>query len=339
MLLLSICIPYYNQIYTLRENLSMIFQSASDEFEVVVVDNCSTRDAREELAGIRDPRLRIIRRENAVSGPQNVSSCPLFANGKYSLLCLDKNYIRGEEIDRFIQTLKNHSDIYGGYCEFYLYEKDALQYSKRNFKIYRKWPLIKFCYRSGHPTGVFYLTRLIKKIYPTILDNERESAFNYDFLTAECAARGPMMVYDYPLWISYKGIEGEKHKSYSFSVRNKNLYILPEERMKCFFEFWTHLRRLPCSKIVRMAVLLRLYRAALLQVTIKYRSAITDVDISSHYHIAASKEVPNKELRHYWNQFNHRFLESDMISFKPSRYLLCVMANIIFILSKGKHLL
>lgn len=337
--LLSICIPHYNRIHTLRENLSMIFQATSDEFEVVVVDNCSPIDVHQELQDISDPRLRIITRDKPVSAGKNGVSSMAFARGKYSLLCLDKNYIIGHEIDGFIKQLKKYPELYGGYCKFYDTEKDALNSSKRNLKIYRNQAILKFCYRCSHPTGMFYLTKVIQKIYPMLRNREINNPFVCDILSAECAARGPMMLYDFPLWFAYKGLPEENAKSYTYSKINRNVYFLPQQRMKCFFEFCAHSKRLCVSDWVRNLVILHLYRATLVRVTLGYRDTITNKAVCSHYHAEFRKSVTNHELRQYIKQFNRLFLQSEIVRPKFNRYFLCGIANFMFICSKGKHLL
>ncbi len=339
MLWLSICIPHYNRIHTLRNNLSMIFQATSNEFEVVVVDNCSEIDIRQELQDIRDPRLRIVTRTEPVNAVKNLVNSIVFAKGKYSLLCIDKNYIVGNEIDHFIDFLKKYKDIFGGYCTFHRTEDEAVQCTKRKFKIYRKRALLNFGYRFHHPTGMFFLTKIIKDIYPTLRNREIKNPFACDILATECAAKGAMAIYDFPLWFAYRGLPEENAKSYTYSKINRNVYFLPQQRVKCFFEFCVHSQRLCVPDWVRNLVILRLYRAMLVQVTLGYRDTITNKAVCNHYHTEFRKSVTNHELWQYIKQFNRLFLQSEIVKPKFNRYFLCGIANFMFICSKGKHLL
>lgn len=339
MLILSICIPYYNRIHALKENLAMIFQSSSNEFEVVVVDNSSPTDVRKELRDIRDSRLRIIRREEPVSPGENGVSSIIAAKGKYAFLCLDKNYIIGYEIDQFIDCLKKHPKLCGGYCRFRSTEEEAVQKSKRKFKIYGKRAPLKFCYGNHHPTGMFYRTEIIQHAYPGLLQREIENPYICDILAAECAVRGSMMEYDYPIWYSYKGLQEEQVKSYSYSFKAQNIWFTPENRIKSFKEFCSHLNRMPCSVWTKKEIILRLYLRTMKQITFEYREYITSEGICRHYYMECRKDVPKGELRGYVKQFNQEFLKSNIIASKLGRYLIYTAANFLFVLGKGKYLL
>lgn len=162
MLVLSICIPYYNRYESLRTNLRSILRAQSDDFEVLIIDNGSTEDIRKKLR-ICDPRIRIIRRDPVVSGPRNINESVTLGRGKYSLLCIDKNYILGEYLDSFCAFLKDNPQIYGGICSYYMTKEEALHKAAHKVKLYKNAPVIKFGYLSKHPTGNFYLTQCAKK--------------------------------------------------------------------------------------------------------------------------------------------------------------------------------
>lgn len=339
MLVLSICIPHYNQVESLKENLSMILQAKSNEFEVVVVDNGSAMDIHQELKDIQDPRVRIIQREEPVSGSRNTTECLLYAKGKYAFLCLDKNYVMGQNLDLFIDCLKKHPNLCGGYCRYRYREDDAVKDSKYRFKIYKKRAPLKFWYGPHHPTSLFYRTEIIKKAYPTMLDSEKEHPFSFDILAAECAVRGAMMDYDYPLWYSFKGIKGEEAKSYSYSPKQKNIWFTPENRIKSFNEYCNHLKRLPCSGWMKKAVILQLYVKTLKLATLDYKYFITDLKTCNHYRVQRREFVPKSELRGYVKKLNRSFLESDVIDSRLGRYIMYAAANLLFFRGKGRHLL
>jgi hypothetical protein len=64
----SIVVPLWNSRDTVRETVGSVLDQTYDDFELIVVDDGSTDDGVAMLAGIGDPRLRIVRQSNAGPG-------------------------------------------------------------------------------------------------------------------------------------------------------------------------------------------------------------------------------------------------------------------------------
>lgn len=61
----SIILPTYNRADTLPRALDSVFAQQFEDWELVVVDDGSTDDSADLVAGHRDPRIRLIRQTNA----------------------------------------------------------------------------------------------------------------------------------------------------------------------------------------------------------------------------------------------------------------------------------
>lgn len=59
----SVVIPTYNRAHCLPRALESVLRQTFADFEVIVVDDCSTDDTQAYLATIRDSRLRVLRHE------------------------------------------------------------------------------------------------------------------------------------------------------------------------------------------------------------------------------------------------------------------------------------
>lgn len=59
----SVVIPTFNRRYCLPRSLESVLRQTFSDIEVIVVDDCSTDDTQDYLAGIADPRLRVLRHE------------------------------------------------------------------------------------------------------------------------------------------------------------------------------------------------------------------------------------------------------------------------------------
>lgn len=299
MIILSICIPSYDRFDLLERNLKGILGGAeSKEFEVVVVDNCSPDNIYDAI-NIEDSRLRILRRSVAVSGPRNVNDSLSYAKGKYSLLCLDKDRIKGELIDQFINTLKAHPKICGGYCTI-------LPTKNQKIEIYTDHQVLKFGYIGKHPSGDFYKTEYVKSAYSRFNDEDMENTYVYDWLLAECAAHGPMMKYDYPIMEKAPPHKARERQSSSFSPHKRNLFLLPPNIIEQFYLNCMHLENLPIPKKEYFRVLMHLYRIVLHRITLDYRTVMTMSDVCFHYHIEP-KKVSFKEMCHWWWVFIRGF--------------------------------
>ena len=136
-LLLSICVPFYNRYDNLEKIINSVIKAKSREFELLIVDNCSERGIRDAI-DFNDDRIKIIRRDIAVSGEENGIFTVVYANGKYSMFLLDKDYIEGERIDTFLDVLNENENVIAGYCKINANESD------KSYKIVSKNPILKF---------------------------------------------------------------------------------------------------------------------------------------------------------------------------------------------------
>lgn len=59
----SVLMPAYRSEGTIRQAAESVLAQTAGDLELIVVDDCSPVPARDALAGIRDPRLRILRRQ------------------------------------------------------------------------------------------------------------------------------------------------------------------------------------------------------------------------------------------------------------------------------------
>src|ERR1051325_11534551 len=65
----SVVVPLWNNRATVRETVASALAQHFADFELIVVDDGSTDGSVETLAGMDDPRLRIVRQANAGPGP------------------------------------------------------------------------------------------------------------------------------------------------------------------------------------------------------------------------------------------------------------------------------
>lgn len=70
--MISVIIPLYNKEQQIEETLKSVLDQSFERFEIVIVDDGSTDTSVEKALMFRDPRIRLIRQENAgVSAARN----------------------------------------------------------------------------------------------------------------------------------------------------------------------------------------------------------------------------------------------------------------------------
>jgi glycosyltransferase involved in cell wall biosynthesis len=88
----SVCIPTYNGASYLGDAIASVLQQAYSDFEIVVVDNCSTDDTEAlvaELSGLSD-KIRYFRNDRNIGLAGNLNRCLDYARGQYiKYLCVD----------------------------------------------------------------------------------------------------------------------------------------------------------------------------------------------------------------------------------------------------------
>jgi glycosyltransferase involved in cell wall biosynthesis len=86
----SVCIPAYQADRYLQSLLGSVLDQTHDDYEVVVIDNNSTDGTAEILAGIDDPRLRVIRNPTTLPFVENWNLAVRQTRGDYvKLICVD----------------------------------------------------------------------------------------------------------------------------------------------------------------------------------------------------------------------------------------------------------
>ena len=88
----SVCVPCYNHAHFLTQAIESVLAQTFGDFELVVVDNCSTDHTRELVADYaeRDQRIRYLCNESNVGARENLNRCLQAAQGEYvKILCAD----------------------------------------------------------------------------------------------------------------------------------------------------------------------------------------------------------------------------------------------------------
>ena len=134
----SVIVPNYNHARFLRARLDSILAQSFQDFELILLDDCSTDESRSILEGYaRDPRVRLDFNElNSGSPFKQWNKGVGFAHGKYVWIAESDDYADARLLERLVALLDSDPTVAYAYC--------------------RSWRVTEGDQRDGF--GDFYLT-------------------------------------------------------------------------------------------------------------------------------------------------------------------------------------
>lgn len=113
--MVSVIVTAYNVEAWIEEALHSVFNQSFPEIEVIVVEDCSTDNTRDVLAGIADPRLRVLyNRENIGAGASRRRGIEA-ARGEYILLLDGDDWLAEDYIEElYAKAVAYEADIVSG---------------------------------------------------------------------------------------------------------------------------------------------------------------------------------------------------------------------------------
>lgn len=108
---ISILVPTYNRRQLLLEGLRSILNQSYTDFEVVVVDNCSSDDTTEVVAALNDPRIVYLRNDMNIGPVNNHNRALRTARGKYIYFFSDDDVMLPDNLLRKVQVLEQNPSV------------------------------------------------------------------------------------------------------------------------------------------------------------------------------------------------------------------------------------
>lgn len=302
--LLSICIPSYNRKAQVNRLVESLLQSPRSDFEVLVLDNCSTDGTDNLLQEITDLRFHYYRNEVNIGGIRNGFASLRKGRGRYLLLCLDKDWVNTVHLPLALALLDQNSHWSCGYFRLDQKEIGECVTLEKGFE-----GIYGGAYTCKHPSGYFYSRRLVSQIdeqdfYTT---RDLELGFGGDLLFAELAMQGPSAIIEIPLITMESFDQAAIHTSFTYSKEKQNLYFMPRQRFEVLKSFVDHSKSLGITATEVRALSTRLYEQQLVASTWLYRWVRQNPLLCAHYHLPVTRIAPS-ELVTITLFFSWRFL-------------------------------
>lgn len=279
--ILSICIPTYNRISSLSRLIENLLGSNDDRFNIVVQDNCSTDGTEKYFLKQSSPRIVFRQNKENKGAAYNYMASLLENEGVYSLFVIDKDHLSISHLSKFIDYLQQRNPDFG-FVELNLKED-----GKFGVKAYHAGfdSIRTTAYLSKHPTGFFYRSSLLtKELIQSYFDEQGfDFPFPFEIINAHIGSQYQASVVYLPLLYQESTEETVKYKSISYN--ENNLFFSPEKRIEAFDRYVRDLQSLNINLSAKRKLFKDVFRRALSQVSIGYRSAMTNQIILSHYNL------------------------------------------------------
>jgi glycosyltransferase involved in cell wall biosynthesis len=110
----SVCIPTFNNANYLRQAVESVLRQNNQDFEIVIVDNCSTDHTGtlvEDLQKKNDGRIRFYKNDRNIGLAGNFNKCLKYAQGEYiKFLCSD-DVLLPECLEKMVAALDAHQSV------------------------------------------------------------------------------------------------------------------------------------------------------------------------------------------------------------------------------------
>ncbi len=121
---LSVCIPVYNGEKHLEDAIRSVLNQTCEDFELLVVDDCSPRDQTHIIRKFKDPRLKYSRNEIRQGLVGNWNRCLDLASGEHVTIFHQDDVMLPDNLRRKVEMLDRHPALGYVYSDVSVVEAD-----------------------------------------------------------------------------------------------------------------------------------------------------------------------------------------------------------------------
>ena len=105
----SVCIPVFNGENYLSNCINSIIDQEYENFEILIVDNCSTDSTADIVSSFKDSRIRFIKNDFNIGSLKNFSKCVENARGEYFVLLPHDDMLLPGCLKEFTSKMSNQA--------------------------------------------------------------------------------------------------------------------------------------------------------------------------------------------------------------------------------------
>jgi len=173
--IISVCIPAYNSEKYIGKTIQSVFLQTHRDFELIIVDDCSTDRTLDIIKEYKDPRIRVIVNQKNLGLEKNWNKAIGKARGRYIKILGHDDLLYPDCLERQAEILDNEAyrDVVIVCCSRYIIDENDNIIFKRGFKNKKgQFPgrrILKETIRSGRnligePTAVLFRAKIMAQI-------------------------------------------------------------------------------------------------------------------------------------------------------------------------------
>ena len=120
----SICIPSYNCGAFIGKTIQSILDQTFQNFEIIVVDDCSTDNSEEVVKRFKDPRIRFYRNEKNLGMVPNTNKALRLAEGEFVGILHPDDYYAPKMIETALKAFSENLDVGFTYSSYVVVDED-----------------------------------------------------------------------------------------------------------------------------------------------------------------------------------------------------------------------
>jgi glycosyltransferase involved in cell wall biosynthesis len=156
----TICLPAYNAALVIGDTIRSVLAQTWQDFEVVVVDDCSTDDTERAVRSFGDDRIRYYRNSANLGLPGNLTKCAELARGEYLYLLGNDDILSPVALDRTKAAFELDPEVALVTRPYYWFLVDDIDRPVR--------AVLPFSAISNKPLSVFDGERTLSKVLETL---------------------------------------------------------------------------------------------------------------------------------------------------------------------------
>lgn len=110
-MLISIGVPFHNDHETILASVQSVVAQSFQDWELILVDDCSEDDSARVIAQIKDDRIRLVRNEQNLGLAGSLNRITELAQGEYIARMDADDVMHPERLQRQLDFLKSNPDV------------------------------------------------------------------------------------------------------------------------------------------------------------------------------------------------------------------------------------
>jgi len=109
--IVSVCIPSFNYGKYISEAIDSVLNQSLKEFEIVIVDDCSTDNSKEVISRFSDSRIRFYENETNIGMTKNWNKCVKLSRGEFICILGADDYVHPEFLEKCVRSVGSNSRV------------------------------------------------------------------------------------------------------------------------------------------------------------------------------------------------------------------------------------